>query len=108
MAQEVVIPVGKGRIIIHPSLRDVAASGNYIIIEAKTEKGPCNDVDCQPIYRSEARIGQVPDDSHRIFLGEGYMIAIDQAVYNAIDRNRDEVTIKKSLKGKISIHGLTL
>ncbi len=106
MATEVVIPVGKGRIIIHPSLRDVAASGNYIIIEARAERGPCNDADCQPIYRAEARIGQVPDDTHRIFLGEGYMIAMDQAVYNAIDRNRDQVTIKRGLKGRISIHGL--
>lgn len=108
MAQEITIPVGKGKVVIHPNMRDVASSGNYIIIEAKTKQGPCEDADCQPIYYSEVRMGQIPDDTHRIFLGEGYMVAMDQAVFNAIDKNREVVLIKRNVTGKISIRGLVL
>ncbi len=108
MADDVTIPVGKGRIIISNSLKPAAIAGNYIILEAKSRPGPCNDKDCQPIYYPEIRISQLPEDSHRLFAGEGYMLAMDAAVFNAIDRDRQTVTLKRSLTGKISVRGLIL
>ena len=108
MVDDVTIPVGKGRIIISRSLMSVATAGNYIILEAKSRPGPCNDKDCQPIFYPEVRISQVPDDSHRLFAGEGYMLALDGAVFNAIDRDRQTVTVKRSMTGKLSVHGLSI
>lgn len=103
---EVSIPVGKGKVIIHSSLQGIASSGNYIIIEARSQPGPCNDMDCQPIFYPAVRFSQVPDDSHRLFVGEGYMLALDQAVFNAIDKNRETVTVKRGITGKTSVQGL--
>ena len=63
MADDVTIPVGKGRVIISRSLMSVATAGNYIILEAKSRPGPCNDIG---LYHFGLKVGESDDDLREV------------------------------------------
>ncbi len=100
------IPVGKGKVTIDRSLREYGGKGYYIIIRMETVAGPCNDVDCERIPVGIVEVAQVPDQSYRIYAGDGYFLAIDPPVQMYIDRDRLSVTLKKSSLGKLVAKGL--
>ena len=106
MSELVSIPVGRGKVVLHRSLQSVASAGSYIVIDSASKPGPCNDDICQPIRYADIHASQTTKDFHRLFIGEGYMLAIDPVVFEAIDRNRETVTLKKSATGRISAKGL--
>ena len=101
-----VIPVGKGKVILDKSMREYAGKGYYVVIRIESSQGPCNDVDCQRIMNPVAEVTQVPDSSHKIFAGEGFFLALEPPVFTQIDKDRQEVTVKKSRLGKIVVKGL--
>ncbi|MCL4438902.1 MAG: hypothetical protein M1616_06030 [Candidatus Thermoplasmatota archaeon] len=49
----------------------------------------------------------VPED-YRIIAGNGFYIIIDPAIYDSIDKNRQNVTLRIGFSGKASIKGLYL
>lgn len=106
MDRNTTIPVGKGKVTIDSSLREFAEKGYYIILRMQTVAGPCNDVDCERIPVGIVEITQVPDQSFRIFAGDGYFLAIESPVHMYIDRDRLSVTLKKSPLGKLVAKGL--
>lgn len=106
MDKNTVIPVGKGRVSIDRSLREFAEKGYYIIIRMETVQGPCNDVDCERIPVGIVEAKQVPDQSFKVFAGDGYFLAIEPPVQMYIDRDRLSVTLKKSPLGKLVARGL--
>lgn len=107
MERNAEIPVGRGRVVIENSLQEYAGKGYYIVLRIESRQGPCNDVDCQRILDSVVEVAQVPDPSYRIFAGEGYFLAVDPVAYTYIDRDRQSVTIRKSVLGKLSAKGLS-
>lgn len=102
-----VIPVGKGQVIIDRSMNEYAGKGYYVVIRIESSQGPCNDVDCQKIMTPVAEVTQLPDSSFKIFAGEGIFLALEPPVFTQIDRDRQKVTVKKSMLGKITVKGLT-
>lgn len=107
MEKNPVIPVGRGKVILDSSLEEYAGKGYYIVIRLESKQGPCNDVDCQRIMYAVAEVTQLPDESYRIFAGSGYFLAIDQPIFTYIDKDRQEVQVKKSRLGKMVVKGLT-
>ncbi len=101
------IPVGKGKVILDRSMKDYAGKGYYVVIRLESSQGPCNDVDCQRILTPVVELTQLPDSSHKIFAGDGFFLALEPPVFTQIDKERQEVTVKKSRLGKIVAKGLT-
>lgn len=107
MDKSTVIPVGRGRVTLDTSLREYAGKGYYVSIRVDSRPGPCTDVDCQRILYPVVELTQLPDQSFKIFAGEGYFLALDDPVFMYIDRDRQEVTVRKSRLGKLTVKGLT-
>lgn len=106
MADFPAIPVGRGSVSLDKSLAEYAGKGYYIVLKLESSQGPCNDVDCQRIITPVAEISQLPDESFRIFAGSGFFLALEPPVLAKIDKDRENVTIKKSRLGKIVVKGL--
>lgn len=107
MEKNTVIPVGRGKIILDQSLKEYAGKGLYLVIRLESRPGPCNDVDCQRILDAVVETSQLPDESFRIFAGNGYFLAIDPPIYTYIDRDRQEIYLRESMLGKLTVKGLT-
>ncbi len=107
MEKNPVIPVGKGKVILDSSLREYAGKGYYLVIRLESRQGPCNDVDCQRILEAVVEISQMPDESYKIFAGNGFFIALEPPVFSYIDKDRQEVTLKKTRLGKLITKGLS-
>lgn len=106
MEKNPAIPVGKGKVILDNSLKEYAGKGYYIVIRIESTQGPCNDVDCQKILNPVVEISQLPDDSYKVFAGDGFFVAMEPPILNYIDKDRQEVTIKKTKLGKLVAKGL--
>ncbi|MCL6090893.1 MAG: hypothetical protein M1393_07640 [Candidatus Thermoplasmatota archaeon] len=106
MIKETEIPVGRGKVIIHSSFRNIAGRGKYIILRLRNRPGSCNDADCQPIRYASIDLTEIPDSTLKIFVGEGYFLAVDQEIFSVIDRDRQTVILKKGFFGKYIIRGL--
>lgn len=107
MERNPAIPVGKGKVILDSSLKEYAGKGYYIVLRIESTQGPCNDVDCQRIMNPVAEITQMPDESYKIFAGEGFFLALEPPVLTQIDKDRQEVTVRKSRLGKLVVKGLS-
>ncbi len=101
------IPVGRGRVILDNSLREFAGKGYYVVIRLESHQGPCNDVDCQRILEAVVELTQMPDESYKIFAGGGFFIALEPPVLTYIDKDRQEVTVKRTRLGKLVAKGLS-
>lgn len=106
MAGGTLIPVGRGKVIIDDSLREYAGKGYYVVIRMESREGPCNDVDCQRILSAQVEVTQMPDETYRIFAGDGFFLALDEPVFMYIDKDRQEVTVRKTRLGKFVAKGL--
>ncbi len=105
---EVVIPVGKGNVLVKRNISKEAAKGKYVVLRSTSRSGPCKDDLCQVIRGVRISI-EVPgegEDNLSIFAGEGVFLAIDKAIAGSIDKGRQEVTVGLSLTGKPYIKGL--
>lgn len=101
------IPVGRGKVFLDSSLKEYAGKGYYIVLRIESTQGPCTDVDCQKILTPVVEIAQIPDESYKIFAGDGFFLALEPPVLTYIDRDRLEVTVKKSRLGKLIAKGLS-
>jgi hypothetical protein len=108
MDKNTTIPVGMGKVTLDRSLREFAEKGYYIVIRMETVPGPCNDADCERIPVGIVEVTQVPDQSFKVYAGDGYFLAIEPPVQMYIDRDRLSVTLKKSPLGKLIVKGLVL
>lgn len=106
MEKSTTIPVGRGKVTLDHSLREIAEKGYYIVMRMETVAGPCNDVDCERIPVGIVEAVQVPDQSYKVYAGDGYFLAIEPPVQFYIDRDRLSVTLRKSTLGKLVAKGL--
>lgn len=108
MEKNSVIQVGKGSVTLDRSLSEYAGKGYYITIRLESRQGPCNDVDCERILDAVAELTQLPDESYKIFAGNGFFLALDPPIFSYIDKDRQNATVKKSRLGKIIVKDLIL
>ena len=78
----------------------------------ETVPGPCNDVDCERIPVGVVEVAQVPDQSYRIYAGDGYFLAIEPPVQMYIDNGHyrpesENYTnkIDRNAKGSVEKYG---
>ncbi len=103
------IAVGKGKVELGKGVIK-AVKGKFLVLELVEEKGPCPDNMCQLEAKITARI---LDDINDPFLYEmiktdRFTIAISKAVWRAIDRGRQNISIRKGRFGSLIVKGFSL
>ena len=103
------IAVGKGNIELGIGVVKVA-EGRYLVLELSEEKGPCPDNMCQLKAEISVRILDNIDDpsSYEIIRREKFTLAISKAVWRAIDKDRQGISIRKGRFGNFSVKGFSL
>ena len=103
------IAVGKGKVELR---REVikAAKGEFLVLQLVEEKGPCPDDVCQVEAKISARIlGNINDPSlYEIIKTEKFTLAISKVVWRAIDRGRQDISIRRGRFGNLSVKGFSL
>jgi len=103
------IPVGKGRVQLGNGVVKVV-EGKYLVLELSEKRGPCPDNMCQLKAKIDGRILDNIDDpsSYEIIRTEKFMLAISKAVWDAIDKGRQDIFIRKGRFGNLRVKGFSL
>ena len=101
--------VGKGNVELGNGVVKVV-EGKYLVLELREEKGPCLDNMCQLKAEINVRILENINDpsSYEIIRREKFTLAISKAVWHAIDKDRQGVSIRKGRFGNLSVKGFSL
>ncbi len=98
------IRVGKGSVTIGDNL--LARIGKkFMVLKLITEAGPCTDAMCQIIMTVHATLEDNLNPELIIFPAGGTYIALDPAVYRAIDRGRQTVSVRKNRHAGLVVKG---
>lgn len=108
MADSVKIPLGKGTIELRGDPSRFLRGHFYIRIFYSSRPGPCKDELCTMVTSFHAMASDFVPEDYRIIAGNGFYIIIDPAIYDSIDKNRQNVTLRIGFSGKASIKGLYL
>lgn len=108
MADSTKIPVGKGTIEFRGDISRFLRGHFYIQIFHSDQPGPCNDELCTMLTSFHVVASDLVPEDYRIIAGNGFYIIIEPAIYDSIDKNRQNVLLKIGLSGKASIKGLYL
>ena len=100
------IKIGKGSIDIDNKIKDIL-NNKVLLIKITTEKGACTDNLCPLIRKISYEINDnyTFEDTHKIY--EPVRIEMYREVYNSIDKERENIKIKKGFRG-IEIKGISL
>ncbi len=103
------IAVGKGKVELGKGVLK-AAKGKFLVLDLVEEKGPCPDDMCQLEAKISVRIlGDVNDLSlYEIIKTEKFTLAIGKAVWRAIDRGRQAISIRRGRSDSLSAKGFSL
>ncbi|ASI14161.1 hypothetical protein Mia14_0880 [Candidatus Mancarchaeum acidiphilum] len=103
------ISVGKGNVELGNGVVKIA-EGKYLVLELSEEKGPCPDNMCQLKAEINIRIlGSINDpSSYEIIRTDKFTLAISKAVWHAIDKGRQGISIRKGRFGNLSVKGFSL
>ena len=103
------IAVGKGKVESGKGVIK-AVKGKFLVLELVEEKGPCPDNMCQLEAKITARIlYDINDPSlYEMIKTDRFTIAISKAVWRAIDRGRQNISIRKGRFGSLIVKGFSL
>ena len=103
------IAVGKGKVELGKGVIK-AVKGKFLLLEMVEEKGPCPDNMCQLEAKITARIlYDINDPSlYEMIKTARFTIAISKAVWRAIDRGRQNISIRKGRFGSLFVKGFSL
>ena len=103
------IAVGKGKVELGKGVIK-AVKGKFLVLELVEEKGPCPDNMCQLEAKITARIlYDINDPSlYEMIKTDRFTIAISKAVWRAIDRGRQNISIRKGRFGSLIVKGFSL
>jgi len=101
--------VGKGSIIIENNVLELIL-GKCIVLDVNEKKGPCPDNMCQLSTEISVKIIDKMDDvSNYRMINEGkFTIAMDERIWQAIDKERQIISIKKKKLGGIKVSGFSM
>ncbi len=98
------IRVGKGSVSIGDNL--LARVGKkFIVLKLITETGPCTDAMCQIIMTVHATLEDSVNPELIMFQAGGTYIAMEPAVYRAIDRGRQTVSVRENRHASLVVKG---
>ena len=98
------ILVGKGSVAIGDNL--LARIGKkFMVLKLITEAGPCTDAMCQIIMTVHATLEDHLNPELITFPAGGTYIAMDPAVYRAIDRGRQTVSVRENRHAGLVVKG---
>ena len=103
------ISVGKGKVESEKGVVK-AAEGKFLVLDLIEEKGPCSDNMCQLEAKISAGILDSINDSsaYEIIKTEKFTFAISKAVWRAIDKGRQDISIRKGRFGSLTVKGFAL
>ncbi len=103
------IHIGKGSIIIDNNVL-VLILGRCIVLDVNEKNGPCPDNMCQLNTEICVKIIDKMDDiSNYRMINEGkFTIAMDERIWQAIDKERQIISIKKKKLGGIKVIGFSM
>ena len=103
------IAVGKGKVESGKGVIK-AVKGKFLVLELVEEKGPCPDNMCQLEAKITARIlYDINEPSlYEMIKTDRFTIAISKAVWRAIDRGRQNISIRKGRFGSLIVKGFSL
>ena len=103
------ISVGKGKVESGKGVVK-AAEGKFLVLDLIEEKGPCSDNMCQLEAKISAGILDSINDpsSYEIIKTEKFTFAISKAVWRAIDKGRQDISIRKGRFGSLMVKGFSL
>ena len=103
------ISVGKGKVESGKGVVK-AAEGKFLVLELVEERGPCPDNMCQLEAKiSVGILDSISDPSaYEIVKTEKFTYVISKAVWQAIDKGRQDISIRKGRFGSLTVKGFSL
>ena len=103
------IAVGRGKVKLGKGVA-MAAEGKFLFLQLVEEKGPCPDEMCQLEAKITARILQGVNDPslYETIKAEKFTLVVSKAVWSAIDKGRQDISIRKGRLGGLIVRGFSL